>query len=145
MSTRILQAYGRDLPLISVFPLPQALGRAPTSSDTSYPIGQLVYDDSVNPPVFYIYAGAGSWGQIAPTDASGNLEVTGNLETSNGNLVASGTGSGLLLTPTTTTAGASPRVVNGRVGVATFSGVSIAAGASQAFTITNSAVTGSST
>lgn len=49
------------------------------------------------------------------------------------------------LNPTVGTAGASPRVVNGRVGVAIFSGVSIAAAATQTLVITNSAITGSST
>ncbi len=46
--------------------------------------------------------------------------------------------------PTVGSAGASPRTVNGKYGVAIFSSVSIAAGATQSFTILNSSVTSSS-
>lgn len=42
-------------------------------------------------------------------------------------------------------AGASPQIANGRSFVAIFSGVSIAAGATQSFTITNSKITGATT
>jgi len=70
---------------------------------------------------------------------------TGNITATLGNLVLSGTGSGLVTTPTVVAAGASPQTANGRVGSVTFSGVSIAAGATQSFTISNTAITGSST
>lgn len=62
-----------------------------------------------------------------------------------GNLTLSGAGSGIVTTPTVVAAGASPQIANGRVFSVTFSGVSIASGASQTFTITNSAITGAST
>ena len=61
-----------------------------------------------------------------------------------GNITATGTGHGLFV-PVTTASGASPQTANGRVGSVTFSSVSIAAAATQAFTIANSSIAGSST
>lgn len=52
---------------------------------------------------------------------------------------------GEFLDPAIATTGATPRVANGRVAVATFSGVSIAAAATQAFVIQNSFIEGAST
>jgi hypothetical protein len=62
-----------------------------------------------------------------------------------GNLTASGIGSGLLLTPTVVGAGASPQTANGRSGQVTFSGVSIAAGATQSFVINNTSIAATGT
>jgi hypothetical protein len=73
---------------------------------------------------------------------SAGTTVTGGtgLVATTGNVTVSGTGSGLLLTPVVVGAGASPQTANGRVFSVTFSGVSIAAGATQSFVIDNSAV-----
>lgn len=84
---------------------------------------------------------------IAPGSIAATTTVTGGTGVTaiTGNITASGVGSGLVLTPTIVAAGASPQIVNGRVGQVTFSGVSIASGATQTFVITNSAITGSGT
>jgi len=95
--------------------------------------------------------GTGGTGAVNIGNATGNTAVTGtltssgNIITTAGNLEATGVASGLLLTPTVVAAGASPQTANGRVVAVTFSGVSIAAGATQTFVITNSAVTGAGT
>jgi hypothetical protein len=63
-----------------------------------------------------------------------------------GNLTASAAASGLLLTPTVASGAASGTVAaNGRVVSVTFTGVSIASGAAQAFTTSNTSITGSGT
>lgn len=49
------------------------------------------------------------------------------------------------LTSAAAVTGASPQISNNRIGQVIFTGVSIAAGATQSFTVTNSTVTGSST
>jgi hypothetical protein len=72
--------------------------------------------------------------------ASGTVTGGTGLIATTGNLTASGTGSGLLLTPTIVGAGASPQTANGRSGQVTFSGVSIAAGATQSFVINNTSI-----
>jgi trimeric autotransporter adhesin len=77
--------------------------------------------------------------------APGTITSTGNITTTAGNFVASGAGTGLMLTPTVVAAGASPQTVNGRVGQVTFSGVSMASGAVQTFVIDNTAITGAGT
>ncbi len=84
---------------------------------------------------------------VAPGSVASTTTLTGGtgVTATTGNLTASEAGSGLLLTPTVVAAGASPLVANGRVGQVTFSGVSIASGATQTFVITNSAITGSGT
>lgn len=95
--------------------------------------------------------GTGGTGAVNIGNATGNTAVTGSLSATggitgstgvtatNGNLNASGAGSGLLLN-VTTASGASPQTANGRVFSVTFSGVSIAAGATQSFVINNSSV-----
>jgi hypothetical protein len=52
---------------------------------------------------------------------------------------------GIKVTPTSVTAGATPQACNNRHGQVIFSGVSIAAGATQAFVIQNSTIAGAST
>lgn len=70
MGTRILNAYGVGGPLIPVFPPPIQAERAPASSDTQYPQGQVWFDNSVSPPVQYIFDGFSAW------DTGGNAEAT---------------------------------------------------------------------
>lgn len=103
--------------------------------------------------------GTGGTGPVNIGNATGNTAVTGSLTASttltatlgditatNGNFVSSASGKGLLLnSPATSGASPGPIVVNGRSGQATFTGVSIAAAADLTLTITNSAITGSST
>jgi hypothetical protein len=120
--------------------------RAPTTNDIQNP-GTQWLNNAVNPPVIYETTGAGLWYQIAGGGGSfTNLTVTGN-ETVGGTLGVTGLSTftgGINTNPTVVTAGASPQVANGRSGQVTFSGVSIAAGATQTFVITNSAVSGAS-
>ena len=85
--------------------------------------------------------------------APGSLTTTttltatlGAITATNGNFVGSTAGTGFLFnSPTASGAAASPVVVNGRTGAAVFTSVSIAAAADLTLTITNSAITGSST
>lgn len=84
---------------------------------------------------------------VAPGSITATTTVTGGtgVIATTGNLTASGTASGLLLNPTVVAAGASPQTANGRVVRVTFSGVSIASGATQVFVINNTAMTGVNT
>lgn len=80
------------------------------------------------------------------TAGTGLTATTGNVTATAGNFVSSASGNGLLFnSPTATGAAASPLVLNGRSGAAVFSSVSIAAAADLTLTITNSAVTASTT
>lgn len=88
-------------------------------------------------------------GNIAAS--SGNITASGTvtggtgLIATTGNLTLSGTGSGLVTTPTVGTPGAGPITANGRVFSATFSSISIASGATQVLVISNTSITGSGT
>ncbi|HEY3527465.1 MAG TPA: hypothetical protein VGK47_14815 [Nitrososphaeraceae archaeon] len=70
MGTKILNAYGVGQPTIPVMPPPILANRAPASSDTDYPIGQVWVDQSVSPSVLYSHVGGGDW------DTGGNAEAT---------------------------------------------------------------------
>ena len=74
-------------------------------------------------------------------NVTGNTVVTGAMSVSG---VSTLTG-GINTAPTVVAAGASPLTSNNRTGQVTFSGVSIASGASQAFVINNSTITGAGT
>lgn len=79
----------------------------------------------------------------AGTSFSAGTTITatlGNITATNGNLVAQGTGNGIVVAPVVVTAAASPQTANGRAFVVTFSSVSIAAGATQTFVINNTSV-----
>lgn len=79
---------------------------------------------------------------IAPGSIASTTTMTAGtgLTVTTGNATLSGTGSGLVLTPVVVAAGASPQTANGRVFSVTFSGVSIAAGATQSLVIANTSV-----
>lgn len=80
------------------------------------------------------------------TGGTGVIATTGNITATNGNFVATASGTGILLTSAQASGVASgPVVVNGRSGRATFTSVSIAAAADLTLTITNSAITASTT
>jgi len=74
------------------------------------------------------------------TGGTGVTATTGNVTASVGNLVAAGTGNGIVVPPVIVAAASSPQTANGRAFAVTFSGVSIAAAATQTFVINNSAV-----
>jgi len=68
----------------------------------------------------------------------GNITATaGNLTTTTGNVVIAGVAKGVLVAPTTTGAGATPRTCNARHGMVTFTTAGIAAGANDTFVINN--------
>lgn len=92
-----------------------------------------------------ISAGTSLSAATTVTGGTGVIATTGNVTATAGNITVPSVGSGLVLTPTVVTAGASPQVANGRVGSVTFSGVSIVAASTQTFTITNSSITGAGT
>ena len=80
----------------------------------------------------------------ALTNAGSITSTTGNITATAGNLVAVVAGSGLVL-PVGTASGATPQVVDARVGSVTFTGISIAAAADSTLVLTNSTITGAST
>src|SRR5579872_945142 len=74
-----------------------------------------------------------------------NISATlGNITATDGNFVASTAGTGVVFTPVTAS-GATPVTTNGRVFAATFTGVSIAAGADTALVVSNTSIAGAST
>jgi hypothetical protein len=62
---KMFQVYGIGQALISVLPPPVPFENAPTSNQTNYEIGQLVYTPPKTPTAFYLYAGGGIWVQFA--------------------------------------------------------------------------------
>lgn len=85
---------------------------------------------------------------IAPGSIAATSTVTAGtgLSASAGNLSLLAAGSGFVTTPTVTSGAASGAVIcNGRIGAVTFTSPSIAGGASQTLTVTNSAIVSSST
>jgi hypothetical protein len=85
---------------------------------------------------------------IAPGSVAATSTVAAgtSVTASNGNLIASTLGTGILLNSSQASgAAASPVVVNGRSGRATFTSVSIAAAADLTLTLTNSSITASTT
>jgi len=81
--------------------------------------------------------GVNTWALIESGGGGGSFATV----TSAGNITITGSGSGFVTNPVVGTTGGSPIIANGRIVSATFSGVSIAAAATQALVITNSAVT----
>lgn len=58
---RILQCYGVGQALIPVLPPPIGFQNPPTSSQTNFDIGQIVFTPIDQPTSFYMYGGAGNW------------------------------------------------------------------------------------
>jgi hypothetical protein len=87
----------------------------------------------------------GAFSTVAGITAATTLTATlGNITATNGNFVASAAGTGLVL-PVGTASGATPQIVDARVGSVTFTGISIAAAADLTLTLTNSTITGAAT
>ena len=61
---KLNQVYGIGQALIPVLPPPLGFENAPTSAQTNYEIGQVVYTPAKNPTAFYMYAGGGVWDQF---------------------------------------------------------------------------------
>jgi hypothetical protein len=79
------------------------------------------------------------------TGGTGITATTGNITATAGNLVVTAAADGLVFTNAASTSGTTTSTLNGRVGQVTITTPSIAAGATAAMTITNSAITGSGT
>jgi hypothetical protein len=58
---KMFQVYGIGQAIIPVLPPPIAFENPPTSLQTNYEIGQVVYSPPLNPTAFYLYGGAGNW------------------------------------------------------------------------------------
>lgn len=70
---KLNQCYGIGQALIPVLPPPIEFANPPTSSQTNYAIGQVVYTGTSGAFTFYIYAGAGVWEVL--DSSSGNLDT----------------------------------------------------------------------
>lgn len=131
--SKLYPLYGRGQGEFLVLPPPLALQNPPTANQSNYAIGQLAYTPQHAPTAFYLHAGNGVWDQLTLSSSAASfssLAVSG-LSTFSG---------GINTAPVVVTAGASPRTANGRSGQVTFSGVSIAAGATQSFVINNTSI-----
>lgn len=74
--SKMFQGYGIGQALIPILPPPLLFQSAPTSNQTNYEIGQIVYTGTPGSYSFFIYAGAGVWTEVV--SATGNvLSVTG--------------------------------------------------------------------
>ena len=90
---KIAQAYGIGQALIPVLPPPILFESAPTSNQTNYSVGQVVYIGTPGAYTFYIYAGAGVWELL--DISTGTLSTltgdTGTATPSGGNINLAGT------------------------------------------------------
>lgn len=74
--SKMFQVYGIGQALIPVLPPPIPFENEPTSNQTNYEVGQMVYTPGPIASAFYIYGGAGNWVKLA--DSNGPVEsVTG--------------------------------------------------------------------
>lgn len=62
---KLFQVYGVGQPLIPVLPPPIPFASVPTSVDTNFSIGQIVYTPVHNPTAFYMFGGGTNWIQFA--------------------------------------------------------------------------------
>jgi len=72
----MFQVYGIGQALIPVLPPPLPFQNAPTSNQTNYEIGQLVFTPPTAPTAFYLYGGGGNWIELV-TSSGDVLSVTG--------------------------------------------------------------------
>lgn len=74
--SKMFQVYGIGQALIPVLPPPLPFENPPTSNQTNYEIGQLVFSPPQAPTAFYLYGGAGNWIEFS-TSSGTVLSVTG--------------------------------------------------------------------
>jgi len=91
--SKMFQVYGIGQALIPVLPPPLPFENPPTSNQTNYEIGQLVFSPPKSPTAFFLYGGGGNWVEIA-TGTGAILSVTGTANqisavTTAGNVVLS--------------------------------------------------------
>ena len=77
--SKMFQVYGLGQALIPVLPPPLPFQNAPTSNQTNYEIGQVVFTPPTAPTAFYMYAGGGNWVEFA----SGSGAIVSVLGTTN--------------------------------------------------------------
>lgn len=110
---KMFQVYGVGQALFPVLPPPQPFQTAPTSNQTNFEIGQVVYTPPTNPTTFYIYAGGGNWevlsssgGNVAQVLGTANqITVTTAAGIATVSLPAAITAPGSLTTTTTLASG----------------------------------------
>ena len=132
--SKMFQVYGIGQALIPVLPPPLPFENAPTSNQTNYEIGQVVYTPPLSPTAFYIYSGGGVWAQFA----SGSGDIVAVNGTANQITVTTASNVATISLPsaittpgslTTTTSLAATTTVTGGTGViATTGGVTATAG-----------------
>lgn len=94
MATKIQQALGLGAPFINVFPAPVISERAPATTDTLYPQGQVwVYNNqSTGEVIIYQHEGNGVWNlggvDEATTSSFGTVQLATLTELQNGNAPA---------------------------------------------------------
>lgn len=138
--SKMFQVYGIGQALVPVLPPPLPFENAPTSNQTNYEIGQVVYTPPKAPTTFYIYAGGGNWevlsssgGNVSQVLGTANqITVTTVAGVATVSLPAAITAPGSL---TTTTSLSATTTVTGGTGVtATTGNVTATAGAVNAGT-----------
>lgn len=131
---RMFQVYGIGQALIPVLPPPIPFQNAPTSNQTNYEIGQVVYTPPNLATAFYIYAGGGTW--IKFSDSDGPVESV--LGTANQITVTTTSGVATVSLPSAITApGSLTTTTTLAAGTALSSGTTITAGTSITATLGN--------
>jgi hypothetical protein len=74
--SKMFQVYGIGQALIPVLPPPLGFENAPTSNQTNYEIGQIVFTPPTSPTSFFMYGGGGNWVEFA-TSSGDVTSVTG--------------------------------------------------------------------
>src|ERR1700733_5446782 len=75
--SKLFQVYGLGQALIPVLPPPIKFQNAPTSTQTNYSVGQMVYVGDAGDVTFYLYEGDGVWLSLSASVGSVN-SVTGS-------------------------------------------------------------------
>ena len=131
---RMFQVYGIGQALIPVLPPPIPFETAPTSNQTNYEIGQLVFTPPTNPTAFYLYGGGGNWVQFASN--SGDIVAING--TANQVAVSTSAGTATVSLPSAITApGSLATTTTLAAGTSMSAGTSIAAGTSITATLGN--------
>lgn len=148
--TRISKVYGVGQALFDLLPPPLQLQTAPTSNQTNFDIGQIVYVGSSGAVTFYMYAGAGVWDTLETS----NVAVTSVSGTANQITASPTTGAVVLSLPaaitapgslTTTTSLAATTTVTGGTGVIATTGNFTASAAGAGIVLNSGTASGTTT
>ncbi len=132
--SKMFQVYGIGQALIPVLPPPIAFETAPTSNQTNYEIGQVVFTPPKNPTSFYIYAGGGIWSLFS----SATGDIISILGTANQIAVSTVAGVATVSLPAAITApGSLTTTTTLAAGTALSSGTTITAGTTVTATLGN--------